>query len=58
MCAELVRDALLREIEDDLLGAVDEVGRLAGPLPAEPLRSRRRRGSGRAASPISRTIRA
>ena len=33
--AELGRDAALREVEDDLLGAVDEDLRLAGPLPAE-----------------------
>ena len=33
---EVARDALLGEVEDDLLGAVDEVGRLAGPLAAEP----------------------
>ena len=26
----------LREVEDDLLGLVDEVGRLARPFPAEP----------------------
>ena len=33
--AELRRDAALREVEDDLLGAVDEELRLARPLPAE-----------------------
>ena len=33
--AELARDARLREVEDDLLGAVDEVRGLAGPLPAQ-----------------------
>ncbi len=33
---ELGRDALLREVEDDLLGAVDELDRLAGPVEAEP----------------------
>ena len=33
---EVARDTLLREVEDDLLGAVDEVGRLAGPVLAEP----------------------
>ena len=33
--AELRRDAALREVEDDLLGAVDEDLRLAGPLPPE-----------------------
>ena len=32
---ELAADALLREVEDDLLGAVDEITRLAGTLPAE-----------------------
>ena len=34
--AELGRDAALRELEDDLLGLVDELGRLARPFPAEP----------------------
>ena len=34
--AELGRDAALRELEDDLLRLVDELRRLAGPLPAEP----------------------
>src|SRR4029453_18348381 len=33
---ELRRDAALRELEDDLLGLVDELLRLARPLPAEP----------------------
>ena len=33
---ELARDALLREVEDDLLGAVDELDRLAGAVEAEP----------------------
>ena len=33
---ELARDPLLRQLEDDLLGAVDEVDRLAGPVEAEP----------------------
>src|SRR5215211_6198603 len=32
---ELRRDPALREFEDDLLGAVDEVGGLAHPLPAQ-----------------------
>ena len=32
---ELARDPLLRQVEDDLLGAVDEVDRLAGPVEAE-----------------------
>ena len=32
---ELARDPLLREVEDDLLGAVDELDRLAGPVEAE-----------------------
>jgi hypothetical protein len=32
---KLARDARLREIEDDLLGLVDEVDRIARPLPAE-----------------------
>ena len=34
--AEVARDPLLREVEDDLLGPVDEVGGLAGPVLAEP----------------------
>ena len=34
--AELGARALLREVEDDLLRLVDELGRIAGPLPAEP----------------------
>ena len=34
--AELGRDPALRELEDDLLGLVDELLRLARPLPAEP----------------------
>ena len=34
--AELGRDARLRELEDDLLGLVDELRCLARPLPAEP----------------------
>ena len=33
---ELARDPLLREVEDDRLGAVDELDRLAGPVEAEP----------------------
>ena len=33
---EVAGDALLRELEDPLLGTVDEIGDLAGPLPAEP----------------------
>ena len=33
--AELRRNPLLREVEDDLLGAVDEVGCLAGTVPPE-----------------------
>src|SRR5919201_1485754 len=33
--AELARHALLRELEDDLLGPVDEFGALAGTVPAE-----------------------
>ncbi len=33
---ELARDPLLREVEDDLLGAVDQLDRLAGPVEAEP----------------------
>ena len=36
MCAKSPDDALLREIEDDLLRAVDELGGLADPVPAEP----------------------
>ena len=36
MCAKSPRDALLREVEDDLLGAVDQLGRLTDPLAAEP----------------------
>ena len=32
---ELAADALLREVEDDLLGAVDEIARLARSFPAE-----------------------
>ena len=36
MCANSRRDAVLREVEDDLLGAVDELGRLARAVPAEP----------------------
>ena len=36
MCAKSPRIALLGEVEDDLLGAVDELGRLADPLAAEP----------------------
>ena len=36
MCANSVDDALLRQVEDDLLGAVDELDRLAGPVEAEP----------------------
>ena len=36
MCANSRRDAVLREVEEDLLGAVDELVGLAGPLPAEP----------------------
>ena len=34
--AEVARDALLREVEDELLGLVDELRRLARALPAEP----------------------
>ena len=34
--AELGRDPGLGELEDDLLGLVDELLRLAGPFPAEP----------------------
>src|SRR5262249_40386890 len=34
---EAAADAVLREVEDHLLGAVDELGCLAGPLPAEAL---------------------
>ena len=34
--AEVLRDARLREVEDDLLGAVDELRRLSRPLHAEP----------------------
>jgi hypothetical protein len=33
---ELGRDALLREVEHDLLGPVDELDRLARPVEAEP----------------------
>ena len=33
---EVLRDARLREVEHDLLGAVDELRRLARPLDAEP----------------------
>ena len=33
---ELARHALLREVEHDLLGAVDELDRLTGPVEAEP----------------------
>src|SRR5207249_8426243 len=33
--AELARRPLLREVEDDLLRLVDELGCVAGPLPAE-----------------------
>ena len=33
---EVAADALLREVEDDLLRAVDELGGLARPVPAEP----------------------
>ena len=33
---EVARHPLLRELEDDLLGAVDEVGRLALPMLPEP----------------------
>ena len=33
---EVPRDALLREVEDDLLGLVDQVDGLAGPVLAEP----------------------
>ena len=33
--AELAAGALLREVEDDLLGLVDELRRLARALPAE-----------------------
>src|SRR5437868_2045317 len=33
--AELARDTGLRQVEDDLLCPVDEVGRLTRPLPAE-----------------------
>ena len=36
MWVKSLGDALLGEVEDDLLGAVDEVGRLAGPLLPEP----------------------
>ena len=32
---EVAADALLREVEDDLLGPVDELGRLADALAAE-----------------------
>ena len=35
MCAKSPRDPLLGEVEDDLLGTVDELGRLADPLAAE-----------------------
>src|SRR5206468_5669517 len=34
--AELARDSRLREVEDDLLGPVDELGCLAFPVDAEP----------------------
>ena len=34
--AEVARDPLLGEVEDDLLRAVDEVGGLAGPVLSEP----------------------
>ena len=34
---EAAADAVLGEVEDHLLGAVDELGRLAGAVPAEPL---------------------
>ncbi len=33
---EVARHPLLGEVEDDLLGAVDELGRLAHPLAPEP----------------------
>ena len=48
---ELARDALLREVEDDLLGLVDEVAASRPGAPSRAARSRRRRGSARAASP-------
>ena len=48
--AELARDALLGELEHDLLGPVDEVRRLPGPVPAEAGDLAARPGSGRAAS--------
>ena len=35
MCANSRRDALLRQVEDDLLGPVDELDRLARPVEAE-----------------------
>ena len=48
---EVARDALLRELEDPLLGAVDEIGDLAGALPAEAGDVLARPRSGHAASP-------
>ena len=56
--AELGRDAALGELEDDLLGPVDELLRLAGALPAEPRDLAARRGSRPRRVAISRTIRA
>ena len=34
MCAKSLVDALLAELEDDLLGAIDEIGDLARPARA------------------------
>ena len=48
---EAAADPVLGEIEDHLLGAVDELRGLAGAIPAEPLDVSRRRRSARAASP-------
>ena len=55
--AELALDASLREVEEQLLGLVEQVGRLARPLPAEPRDLLPARISPRSV-PISWTMRA
>ena len=55
---EVARHPLLGEVEDDLLGAVDEVGRLAGAVLAEPRDLRAPARTSPRSVAISRTIRA
>ena len=56
--AELARDALLREVEDDLLGLVDEHRSSRRGAPSRAARSRRRPRISPRSVAISRTIRA